>query len=186
MGRQIKESAMPVHAVIFEVKPDGEAGREAYLAEAARLLDKLQTMPGFMSVERFKNLTREGWMLSLSKWRDEAALVGWRENHDHRAAQEKGRHEIFEDYRIRVVRQVGAGGDLTLTEQWAPSGTPDAQNFDSLRIEGHRIALIGGGAGAGTSASAGAGAAASEGDSGTHWEVIRDYGMHDRRQAPRK
>jgi len=183
---------MPVHAVIFEVKPAGEAGREAYLATAAKLLDILQTMPGFMSVERFNNLTRDGWVLSLSKWRDEAALVGWRENLDHRAAQEKGRHQIFEDYRIRVARQVEAGGDLTLMEQWAPSGTPDAQNFDSLRVEGHHIALIGTATGQGADANAGAGANTNAGagagadDTSTHWAVLRDYGMHERRQAPRK
>lgn len=157
------------HAVIFEVKPAGEQGRQAYLAEAAKLAGYLQAMPGFVSIERFDNKTRPGWMLSLSLWRDEAALIGWRENLDHRAAQEKGRHGIFEDYRIRVARQVTAGGDLTLAETFASAGPAAAENFESVREKGHRVALI-----------------ESAGSPGTHWQVIRDYGMHDRRQAPRE
>src|SRR5262249_5426605 len=57
-----------MHAVIFEVKPAGEHGQRAYLGQAARLAEQLRTVPGFVSIERFENTSRPGWVLSLSLW----------------------------------------------------------------------------------------------------------------------
>jgi heme-degrading monooxygenase HmoA len=89
-------------AVIFEVKP--KAGRkEAYLETAARLKPLLVNMDGFISIERFQSLTDPDKILSLSIWRDEAAVAGWRQVEDHRRAQDAGRRAIFEDYRLRVA-----------------------------------------------------------------------------------
>jgi heme-degrading monooxygenase HmoA len=42
-------------------------------------------------------------LLSLSFWRDEAAVAAWRNLEAHRAAQAKGRREVFRDYRLRVA-----------------------------------------------------------------------------------
>jgi heme-degrading monooxygenase HmoA len=42
-----------------------------------------------VSIERFDNRSRPGWLLSLSLWRDESALVAWREVFEHRVAQQK-------------------------------------------------------------------------------------------------
>ncbi len=93
-------------AVIFEVWPaEGETGH--YLELAAALKGELQSIDGFMSVERFRSLTEPGKLLSLSIWRDEAAVEAWRNNAAHRATQGKGRAEggegVFADYRLRVA-----------------------------------------------------------------------------------
>jgi heme-degrading monooxygenase HmoA len=89
-------------AVIFEVKP--KAGRkDAYLDTAARLKPLLAGIDGFISIERFESLSDPGKILSLSIWRDEAAVKRWREIEDHRRAQDAGRRAIFEDYRLRVA-----------------------------------------------------------------------------------
>lgn len=88
--------------VIFEVTM--KAGRdEDYFAIAAALRGELERIDGFVSVERFKSLAEEGKYLSLSTWRDEAAVAAWREQADHRAAQARGKDEIFADFRIRVA-----------------------------------------------------------------------------------
>lgn len=92
-------------AVIFEVLPEPER-RQEYLDLAAELRPELEKLDGFISIERFSSLTEDGKMLSLSFWRDEAAVVAWRENLAHRAAQEKGRGGIFRDYRLRVAEVV--------------------------------------------------------------------------------
>ena len=42
-------------------------------------------------------------MLSLSFFRDEAAVARWRNLEAHRAAQAKGRAEVFSDYRLRIA-----------------------------------------------------------------------------------
>lgn len=91
-----------MHAVIFEVWPK-EDGREAYLDIAAALRSELEQIDGFISVERFASLTEEGKMLSLSFWRDEEAIARWRRHADHQAAQDRGRHELFANYRLRVA-----------------------------------------------------------------------------------
>ena len=90
-------------AVIFEVVPrDGHA--DAYFALAAGLRQQLEAIDGFISVERFQSLTQPGKVLSLSFWRDEAALRRARELEAHRSAQQAGREQHFADYRLRVAQ----------------------------------------------------------------------------------
>ena len=89
-------------AVIFEVVPH-EDQRETYLANAANMRPIYQNMDGFISIERFESLTQPGKLLSLSFWRDEAAVAEWRNTMKHRAMQQKGRDLYFEDYRLRVA-----------------------------------------------------------------------------------
>ncbi len=70
-------------AVIFELR--AAAGqRETYLELAAELKP----------------------LLSLSFWRDEAAVQQWRNLEQHRQAQARGRHEVLEYYRLRVAEVV--------------------------------------------------------------------------------
>lgn len=89
-------------AVIFEVWPH-EGTRADYLATAAALRAELEAVDGFISVERFESLTAPGKLLSLSFFRDEAAVRDWRTRASHRAAQARGRAGLFADYRIRVA-----------------------------------------------------------------------------------
>ncbi len=89
-------------AVIFEVQPN--AGRtQEYLDIAAALRPMLDEIDGFVSIERFESLSTPGKILSLSFWRDEAALAEWRQRETHRAAQTLGRTNIFADYRLRIA-----------------------------------------------------------------------------------
>lgn len=88
-------------AVLFEVEPHAE-GRAAYLDIAAALRPRLAAIEGFISIERFESLSRPGALLSLSYWRDEAAVREWRGIEAHRAAQHAGRSRLFADYRLRV------------------------------------------------------------------------------------
>lgn len=89
-------------AVIFEVYPQ-EGCWQAYLDIAASLRPLLSEIDGFISIERFESLSEPGKILSLSFWRDEAAIEAWRELEAHRAAQVQGRTSIFKDYRLRVA-----------------------------------------------------------------------------------
>jgi heme-degrading monooxygenase HmoA len=96
-------------AVIFEVWPKPDH-KQDYLDLAGRLRPILETIDGFISIERFESLTEKGKILSLSFFRDEAAIEAWRNVSEHRQSQAKGRAKIFENYRIRiagVVRDYG-------------------------------------------------------------------------------
>ena len=50
--------------------------------------------------------TTPGKYVSLSYWRDEAAVRDWRNRAGHRMAQAKGRAGVFADYRLRVAAVV--------------------------------------------------------------------------------
>ncbi|MGD9867808.1 MAG: antibiotic biosynthesis monooxygenase [Hyphomicrobiales bacterium] len=89
-------------AVIFEVWP-AEGRKQEYLDLAGELRPLLEKMDGFLSVERFESLYEPGKMLSLSVWENEEAVAAWRKVAEHRAAQAKGRRELFADYRLRVA-----------------------------------------------------------------------------------
>lgn len=89
-------------AVIFEVEP-AEGRRERYLDYAAELKPELERIDGFISVERFQSLTNPGKLLSLSIWRDEAAVTAWRNHAEHRRIQRIGRSGLFAGYRLRVA-----------------------------------------------------------------------------------
>jgi heme-degrading monooxygenase HmoA len=89
-------------AVIFEVEPCPDR-RQDYLDIAGELKPRLEAIDGFVSIERFESLTTQGKILSLSFWRDEAAVAEWRTLEAHRRAQAAGRGGIFADYRLRVA-----------------------------------------------------------------------------------
>ena len=89
-------------AVIFEVTPrDGHA--DDYFDYAAALKHEVEAVDGFISVERFESLTTPGKYLSISLWQDEDAVIAWRENLNHMAAQEKGKRDIFASYHNRIA-----------------------------------------------------------------------------------
>lgn len=115
-------------AVIFEVIPR-QGLRDDYLATAARLTPLLDGIDGFISIERFESLTQPGKILSLSFWRDEAAVATWRMLDEHRAAQADGRTRIFEDYRLRiagVVRDYGMAEREQTPGDLRAAHSPDA------------------------------------------------------------
>ncbi|WP_339859175.1 antibiotic biosynthesis monooxygenase [Thalassospira alkalitolerans] len=89
-------------AVIFEVLPHAQH-RDAYFAIAKDLRPILETIDGFISIERFESMAEPSKVLSLSFWRDEQAVMAWRNIGEHRMAQHEGRTKIFKDYRLRVA-----------------------------------------------------------------------------------
>jgi heme-degrading monooxygenase HmoA len=88
-------------SVIAEVQPRPDQ-LDAYLGNATLLRPELEQVNGFVGNVRYWSLTREGWILSLSDWRDEKAVVRWRTAAHHHEVQGKGRREILQDYHLRV------------------------------------------------------------------------------------
>ncbi len=99
--------------VVFQVRMREGRGLD-YFDLAALLRPELERIDGFISVERFESLAEPGKYVSLSFWRDEAAIRGWRTHARHRAAQALGRQEIFADFRISVAEVVR---DYTLADR---------------------------------------------------------------------
>jgi heme-degrading monooxygenase HmoA len=213
-------------AVIFEVQP--KQGRfDDYLDLAKYLKPKLEAIEGFIDTDRLGSKRTAGRVLSLSIWRDEKAVVRWRAQGDHHGAQQQGRFEIFEDYRLRVGEitadtapptglrveqtrfdetQVGAAKVATITEvvsqdngalgakpdllpahlglRAGTDGLIDQEVFESIYNPGKLLLL----------------ASWRDADAAKSWvpakpdaarsvrhrqvRIIRDYGMHERREAP--
>lgn len=93
-------------SVIFEVHPRADQW-DTYLANAKMLRPELELVDGFIDNIRYRSLTREGWILSLSGWRDEKSVVRWRTSARHHEVQEKGRGQILLDYHLRVGQLTG-------------------------------------------------------------------------------
>jgi heme-degrading monooxygenase HmoA len=122
-------------SVIFEVHPKPEQW-DAYLGNAKMLRPELEAVDGFVDNIRYKSLTREGWILSLSGWRDEKAVVRWRTATGHHMVQEKGRSEILLDYHLRV-------GQITDDTQVPVGQKIEEQRLDETEVgEGTTITLI--------------------------------------------
>lgn len=145
-------------AVIFEVQPKRQRFDD-YLDLAKALRPAAGASDGFIDVERYASETVEGRLLSLSLWRDEAAVTGWRNHAEHRRIQAKGRTEIFDDYRLRVgpvtedsEAQAASASSPTptakpdakavsITEYWLGEARPTAPLADLLGLDENRDGL---------------------------------------------
>ena len=124
-------------SVIFEVHPRPEQ-RDNYFGNAKMLRPELENVDGFADNIRYRSLTREGWILSLSSWRDEKAVVRWRTRMRHHEAQERGRTKIFLDYHLRV-------GQLTKDTNIPEGYELHEQRLDETEVgEGTTMILIDG------------------------------------------
>jgi heme-degrading monooxygenase HmoA len=200
-------------AVLFEVQPKTEKWDE-YLGIAKLLKPELEAIDGFVENIRYRSLTRPGWLLSLSIWRDERALVRWRTQAVHHGAQEKGRFEVFGDYHLRVgelqgsgstertdATEVGAGTVVTLIDSKQPTDrvkdAPPAEIAAALGLRADAAGLVAwdlfeailspGDVLLMMTARDQAAAQAMSSRDGARLRrvrILRDYGMFDRREAP--
>lgn len=102
-------STRSLFAVVFEVKPNA-ARADEYLQIAGSLRPDLEKISGFVENERFRSRSRDGYLLSLSLWDNEKAIVHWRTLEKHHAAQVRGRQGVLDDYRIRVGEATHVAG----------------------------------------------------------------------------
>lgn len=122
-------------SVIFEVLPN-KAVRDEYLSDVEILSGELRQIEGFLDSVRYKSLTREDWIVSVSNWRDEKSLVRWRANERHHEAQQKARDRTLEDYRLRV-------GQITADNHVPEGCSLIEERLDETEVgEGTTVTLI--------------------------------------------
>jgi len=121
-------------AVMFEVQPKKERWDD-YLDLAKFLKPALEKIDGFIDNERFASKRTKGRLLSLSTWSDEKAVIRWRTLGMHHEVQEKGRFEIFEDYRLRV-------GEITADTQIPKGQKLLQQRFDETEVSKSKVVTI--------------------------------------------
>jgi heme-degrading monooxygenase HmoA len=121
-------------SVIFEVHPYPERFQD-YLQLAGRLKPILEGIDGFVDNERFESLSRPGWLLSHSTWRDEKSVIRWRSQGEHHGVQARGRAEIFQDYRLRV-------GEITSDSALPPGMSIQDQRLDETEVGTAKLATL--------------------------------------------
>jgi len=197
-------------SLFFEVEVRPERA-EQYLNLAASLKPRLDAMGGCLFLDRFKSLSRDNLLLSYQIWQDEGAMTAWRVDAQHHKVQTLGREKVFSGYRLRiaqVIHEARRGQPIWRPERRTPyndparrkptymlvsestSATPPVRSdwsndaFASVYREGqfaHLIELpdIRSGVAFGDRLLT---------DPTTEYvrivEVIRDYGMYDRSEAP--
>ncbi|MEZ5853204.1 MAG: antibiotic biosynthesis monooxygenase [Hyphomicrobiaceae bacterium] len=195
-------------ALFFEVTP--KTGQEGhYLDIATALKPELERNGGLIFLDRYKSLIRPKTLLSHQIWADEASLTRWRTNARHHGAQASGRKSVFEDYRLRVgpvIAEGGEGGGVAPQIEGLPYNDPllTPERF-AIVIRSYSRLVAGGDIGEGFESVYRPGEFAWVGDAPdrqTGYETLRtaasdpcvsaaqlvlvsrDYGLHDRRQAP--
>ena len=86
---------------MLEVNPKADQV-DKYFSMAKMLKPEVEKIDGFVDNARFSSLTRPGWLLSLSSWRDEKALVRWSVEGHHHKVMQAARDGVFADYRMHI------------------------------------------------------------------------------------
>jgi heme-degrading monooxygenase HmoA len=111
----------------FEVQiKEGLVSR--YMELAVSLKPALTAMGGCLFIDRFKSLTRKNLLFSYQIWQDEGSMTAWRVHASHHRIQEIGRERLFSDYRIRiaqVVHEARPGKPTWQPERRTPYNDPD-------------------------------------------------------------
>ena len=164
--------------LFFEVTPrEGHMSR--YFELAAFLKPELEKSGGLLFLDRYMSLDRPTVVLSHQWWADEESLIRWRENTQHRAIQRVGREQHFQDYRLRIGRALDSAPTTAVARTLfvfyhdvEPARRAAGELFKSVYREGKFLVL------------ADRAAAAEEVAHSKAFEIIRDYTMDERTEAP--
>ena len=96
----------PYYAVIFtSQRTAGDAG---YAAMAARMEELGSQQDGFLGLESARG--PDGAGITVSYWRDEAAIRAWKQQAEHQKAQRGGQQAWYADYTVRIAKVERAYG----------------------------------------------------------------------------
>lgn len=88
----------PYYAVIFSsLKSSEDTG---YAETGARMMDLASQQTGFLGVES----AREALGITVSYWRDLDSIKQWKQNIEHVEAQQKGKKQWYDSYRVRIAK----------------------------------------------------------------------------------
>ena len=96
----------PYYAVIFTAKRT--TVDRGYGEMAERMVDLGSRYAGFLGLESVRGA--DGVGITVSYWRDEAAILAWKRDTEHEKAQRGGRDTWYERYEVRVAKVERAYG----------------------------------------------------------------------------
>lgn len=97
----------PYYAVIFtSTRTEGDRG---YAEMSWRMIELGSRCDGFLGIESARGA--DGLGITVSYWRDEAAISSWKRDLDHQKAQQAGRATWYDAYQVRVAKVERAYGN---------------------------------------------------------------------------
>jgi heme-degrading monooxygenase HmoA len=100
--RRVKEPQEML--VLFSLHFRKGADAEAYAATSRRMHELVDRWPGFISLKEFTS--EDGEVLDIARFTDESSLEAWRREPEHLEAQQRGREEFYDRYRIQAARVI--------------------------------------------------------------------------------
>lgn len=92
-------SAESICVTIFRSRLRPEHSDE-YAATAERMEELARGMPGFLGIKTFA--AEDGERVSIIEFSSLETIAAWRDDPEHRAAQELGRQRLYAEYRIQT------------------------------------------------------------------------------------
>lgn len=93
--------------VVFRITHRPDVPTSEYEVTGARMVELVSAIPGFLGMDYAET---DGGELMVARFESHEALAVWREQPEHRAAQQRGRDEFFSHYRIEVCDEVRSYG----------------------------------------------------------------------------
>ncbi|MFC4307123.1 antibiotic biosynthesis monooxygenase family protein [Cohnella boryungensis] len=90
----------PYYAVIFSSqRTEGDNG---YGRMADEMEETAARQPGFIGIESVRDAAGAG--ITISYWESMEAISQWKSHAAHRAAQEQGKRQWYENYEVKICR----------------------------------------------------------------------------------
>lgn len=90
----------PYYAVVFtSLRTPGDHG---YADRAAEMVELASGMPGFLGIDSARGA--DGLGITVSYWRDEQSIAGWRDQPDHSTTRDDGRAHWYEAFTVHVAK----------------------------------------------------------------------------------
>jgi heme-degrading monooxygenase HmoA len=100
MTRPASTPEPPYYVVIFTSRRD-EQPNDGYSPTAERMFELAAQQPGFLG---YDTANSDGLGITVSYWRTESAIAGWKADTEHLDAQRHGRARWYESFEMRVAR----------------------------------------------------------------------------------
>lgn len=91
----------PYYAVIFSSRRNRDDAN-GYETMAQQMLALAARQDGYLGIESTRDA--DGTGITVSYWRDEAAIAAWKTQAEHRIAQALGRSRWYEQFEVRIAR----------------------------------------------------------------------------------
>lgn len=89
--------------VVFTIQLAADIPEAEYEQTAAEMAELVQKVPGFVGMDYAETDGRE---MLVARFESHEALALWRNEPEHKRAQQRGRERFFEHYRIEVCDEV--------------------------------------------------------------------------------